>query len=66
MNDLEKIAEKIKELAYQSKKFTWAIIAFLVLIAIAFPQFMVLVVSTTVVFALVKGFILLLKMISDK
>ncbi len=32
MNDLEKIAEKIKELAYQSKKFTWAIIAFLVLI----------------------------------
>ena len=66
MNDIEKFVEKVKELAYQSKYFTWGVIAVLVLVTIAFPQFMALVVSTTVVFILVKGFILILKMISDR
>ena len=66
MNDIEKYVEKIKELAYQSKHFTWGVVAVLVLITIAFPQFMAWVVATTVVFILVKGFILILKMINDR
>ena len=66
MNELEKWLEKVKDLAYQSRKFTWILIAILVLITIAFPQFMAWIVSTTVVFILIKGFILILQMISDR
>ncbi len=66
LKELEKHLETLKNLFYNSRQFTLALIVFVVLFTIAFPQLMMLLFATTVVFVFIKGLILILKMISDR
>ena len=63
---LEEILEKGRSLLYNSRRFTLFLIGFIVLVTIAFPQLMMLVFATTVVFVFIKGLILLILMINNR
>lgn len=63
---LEEILEKGRNLLYNSRRFTLFLIGFIVLVTIAFPQLMMLVFATTVVFIFIKGLILIISMINNR
>ena len=63
---LEETLEKGRSLLYNSRRFTLFLIGFIVLVTIAFPQLMMLVFATTVVFVFIKGLILLILMINNR
>jgi hypothetical protein len=66
LKELEKHLETLKNLFYNSRQFTLALICFVVLFTIAFPQLMMLLFATTVVFIFIKGLILILEMINNR
>ena len=63
---LEETLEKGRSLLYNSRRFTLFLIGFIILVTIAFPQLMMLVFATTVVFVFIKGLILLILMINNR
>ena len=63
---LEELLDKGRNLLYNSRRFTLFLIGFIVLVTIAFPQLMMLVFATTVVFVFIKGLILLILMINNR
>ena len=66
LKEIEKHLETLKDLFYNSRQFTLALIGFVVLFTIAFPQLMMLLFATTVVFIFIKGLILILEMINNR
>jgi hypothetical protein len=63
---LEEILDKGRNLLYNSRRFTLFLIGFIFLATIAFPQLMMLVFATSVVFVFIKGLILLILMINNR
>ena len=66
MQQLEKWLTEFRKLLYESKGFTALLIAMLVLLFIAFPNFMFWILVSTVVFIFIKGVILIIKMINNR
>ena len=66
MQQLEKWLNEIRNLLYESKGFTIFLIAMVVLLFIAFPNFMLWIVVSSLVFVFIKGVILILKMINNR
>ena len=66
MQQLEKWLTEIRNLLYESKGFTAFLIIMVVLLFVAFPNFMLWILISTVVFIFIKGVILLIKMINNR
>ena len=66
MQQLEKWLNEIRNLLYQSKGFTVFLIVMVVLLFVAFPNFMLWIVVSSLVFVFIKGVILILKMINNR
>jgi len=66
MQQLEKWLNELRKLLYESKGFTVFLIIMVVLLFVAFPNFMLWIVVSSLVFVFIKGVILILKMINNR
>ena len=66
MQQLEKWLTEFRNLLYESKGFTAFLIVMVVLLFVAFPNFMLWILVSTVVFTFIKGVILIIKMINNR
>ena len=66
MQQLEKWLDEIRNLLYQSKGFTTFLIVMVVLLFIAFPNFMLWILVSSLVFVFIKGVILIVQMINNR
>ena len=66
MQQLEKWLIDLRKLLYESKGFTVFLIAMVALLFVAFPNFMLWIVVSSLVFVFIKGVILILKMINNR
>ena len=66
MQQLEKWLNELRKLLYESKGFTVFLIVMVVLLFVAFPNFMLWIVVSSLVFVFIKGVILILKMINNR
>ena len=66
MDRFEKWQRELRRLFYESKGFTTFAIALIVLLVIAFPNVMLWVAVTSLVFIFVKGVILIVEMINNR
>ena len=66
MQQLEKWLDEIRNLLYQSKGFTTLLIVMVLLLFIAFPNFMLWILVSSLVFVFIKGVILIVQMINNR